>query len=224
MKANSVLLLDIIYKKKEDTEKFIDELRSSIDVMDQEKKYLYEYDLDKRVKSLDVLNDLIERVEETPNASLDILKKYLKELKESEEEDYISIKVSKAKIVKGLIKDYKSEYRKNYWNNKYLGTVGVFNNELFCNIIKSKIDKYIYCNKVTKTKYKHYVAFLNEFLHEMENSDDPLKTLKHKMKLYQKYRKKEYVEIRKKQSPKIDIIKEILEEYKKEKNMMVRCK
>ena len=224
MKANSVLLLDLIYKKKEDTEKFIDELKGSIDVMDQEKKYLYEYDLDKRVKSLDVLNDLIERVEETPNASLDILKKYLKDLKESEEGDFISVKVSKAKIVKGLIKEYKAEYRKNYWNNKYLGTVGVFNNELFCTIIKNKIDKYIYCNKVTKTKYKHYVAFLNEFLHEMENSDDPLKTLKHKMKLYQKYRKKEYVEIRKKQSPKIDIIKEILEEYKKEKNMMVRCK
>ena len=59
MKANSILLLDIIYKKKKDTEKFINELDGSIDVMDQEKKYLYEYDLEKRRKSLDILNSYI---------------------------------------------------------------------------------------------------------------------------------------------------------------------
>ena len=224
MKANSVLLLDIIYKKKNDTEKFINELDGSIDVMDQEKKYLYEYDLEKRRKSLDILNELISRVKENPNSSVEILKKYLKEIKEEKEKSFVTIKISKAKIVKELIKEYKTEYRKNYWNNRYLGTVGLFDNELFCNIIKSKIDKYVYCNKVTKTKYKHYVAFLNEFLHEMESSEDPLNTLKHKMKLYQKYKKKEYVEIRKNQNPKIDIIKEILEEYKKEKNETIRCK
>ena len=108
MKANSVLLLDIIYKKKNDTEKFINELDGSIDVMDQEKKYLYEYDLEKRRKSLDILNELISRVKENPNSSVEILKKYLKEIKEEKEKSFVTIKISKAKIVKELIKEYKS--------------------------------------------------------------------------------------------------------------------
>ena len=58
----------------------------------------------------------------------------------------------------------------------------------------------------------------------MENARDPLKTLKHKMKIYQKYRKHEYVEVRKNQITKISLVKEILEEYKKQKQIYIGCK
>ena len=218
MKSNTEVLLDIIYKKRKDLALVLEELNNSLDLMDESKMYLYKHDLEQKKDMINFLDGLLA----DKNLSLDTLKRYLKE--NAKERSILVIKISKAKMVSSLLKEYKYEYRKNYWNNKYVGLEGVFDKELFCSIIKKRIDKYSYCNKVTRVKYKHLVAFLNEFLYEMENSNDPLKTLKHKMKLYQKYRKNEYVEIRNQQRAKVDIIKDILNEYKKAKILNMGCK
>lgn len=222
MKANKELLLDVINNKKKELEIFVEELDGSSEMIEEAKVFLYEYDLMKKKETIEFLENLIEYVDSCPASGVDSLKKYIKENNVEEENKFTSIKVSKYKIVKELIKEYKVEYKKNYWNNKYAGLTGVFDNELFCNVIKEKINKFVYCNKVTKTKYKHLTAFLNEFLHEMENADDPLKMLVQKMKLYKKYKKTEYVEIRKEKISKIDVIKEILEDYKKAKSESVK--
>ena len=218
MKSNTEVLLDIIYKKRKDLALVLEELNNSLDLMDESKMYLYKHDLEQKKDMINFLDGLLA----DKNLSLDTLKRYLKE--NAKERSILVIKINKAKMVSSLLKEYKYEYRKNYWNNKYVGLEGVFDKELFCSIIKKRIDKYSYCNKVTRVKYKHLVAFLNEFLYEMENSNDPLKTLKHKMKLYQKYRKNEYVEIRNQQRAKVDIIKDILNEYKKAKILNMGCK
>lgn len=218
MRANKELLLDVINNKKKELEIFVEELDGSSEMVDETKVFLYEYDLIKKKEMIELLENLIEYVKSCPASGVDSLKKYIKENSVEEDSKVISIRVSKYKIVKELIKAYKAEYKKNYWNNKYAGLTGAFDNELFCSVIKEKINKYVYCNKVTRAKYKHLTAFLNEFLHEMENAEDPLKMLVQKMKLYKKYKKTEYVEIRKEKISKIDVIKEILEDYKKEKS------
>jgi hypothetical protein len=222
MKTNTELLIDVIHRKKRNLEMFIKELNDSLDLMDEAKIYFYEYELCDGKEKIAFLDELLEHIDNSSNFGMEYLKKYCRENCKYKDE-FISIKVSKAKIVKELIKEYKVEYLKNYCNNKYLGLNGIFDNKLFCSIIERRINKYVNCNNITKNKYKHLVAFLNEFLHDMENSNDPLKTLKHKIKLYKKYRKKEYIEIRSKKNSKMDIIKDILEEYKREKAKM-RCK
>ena len=202
---------------------FVKELDNSLEVMEKKNLYVYEMELEQKKEIIDFLDALMDYIRDDSKNGLDYLVNYLK-INKGMFKFFESVKLYKDKIVKELIKEYKVEYRKNYFNNKYLGLNGVFDNKLFCSIIRNKIDKYVYCNKVTKAKYKHLVAFLNEFLNEMENAKDPLKTLKHKMKIYHRYRKNEYVEIRKDQKSKIDIVKEILEEYKKEKKIYLGCK
>lgn len=223
MKSNTEMLLDIIYRKMSQLELYIDDLSNSLNVMGEEKIFLYESEVEQGKEKISFLKEIIEEVNSS-DQGVNYLKEFLKETSKTEKGGFVLLKVSKVKILKELLKEYKIESRKRYWDNKSVGLNGLFNNELFCSIIKNKIDKYIYCNKVTQTKYKHLVAFLNEFLHEMETSNDPLKTLKHKIKLYEKYKKTEFIEIRKRKLPKIDIIKEILEEYKKEKKVCMRCK
>lgn len=218
MKENTTLLLDIIQNKKKHIEMFMDELNNSLDIMDENNLYIYKNELSKKQETIEFLDSLIIKIKDSPDLGLKILKTGF-----SIANSKHSIKINKEKILKELIKEYQIEYKKNYWNNKYIGISGIFDNDLFCNIIKNKINKYSNCNKVTKTKYKHLNAFLNELLNDMENAENPLKMLKQKMKLYKKYKKTEYIEIRKYQKAKIDIIKEILEEYKMQKNE-IRCK
>ncbi len=221
MKTDNSLLFDIVCKKKKYLTSFLDELTNSIDKVDESKVYIYEAQILDKKEDIEFLTFLLSVFEK--EEGLRYLKNYLKDNKVSDNR-FNKTKLSKYKIVKELIREYTSEYRKNYFNNKYVGITGIFDNELFCSIIRKRIDKMIYCNDVTKAKYKHLVAFLNELLHEMENSKNPLKTLKYKMKLYQKYRKTECVEIRKRSKAKIEIVKEILQEYNKEKNIKVGCK
>ena len=218
MKENTTLLLDIIQNKKKHIEMFMDELNNSLDIMDENNLYIYKNELSKKQETIEFLDSLIIKIKDSPDLGLKILKNGF-----SIANSKHSIKINKEKILKELIKEYQIEYKKNYWNNKYIGISGIFDNDLFCNIIKNKINKYSNCNKVTKTKYKHLNAFLNELLNDMENAENPLKMLKQKMKLSKKYKKTEYIEIRKYQKAKIDIIKEILEEYKMQKNE-IRCK
>ena len=219
MKANVELLLDVIYKKIKIEEMFIEELKTSLEMADENNVYIYEHDIEQKEENIRFLSDFANAIKQE---GFDYLKEYINKNKDLEEGLSVR-KFSKVQIVKSLLKEYKSEYKRNYWNSKYVGINGIFDNELFCNIIKKRIDRYVYCNDVTKAKYKHLVAFLNELLHEMENSKNPLKTLKYKMKLYQRYKKTEYIEIRKQQKSKVDVIKDILEEYKKEKKVVNRC-
>lgn len=223
MKENTEMLLDIIYDKKNHLELFIDELKSSLNIMDENNLYIYKSELSKKQESIKFLDSLIQYINNTSNSGITYLKNYLKKAKK-ENLYSISSKIEKEAIVKSLLKEYNKECAKNYLDNKYIGLTGIFNNELFCSIIRKRINKYSNCNKVTVNKYKHLTAFLGELLQEMENSKNPLKTLKQKIKIYKKYKKTEYIEIRGKQNPKIDIIKEILEDYKKEKAKLIRCK
>ena len=52
---------------------------------------------------------------------------------------FVKSRLSKDKIIKELLKDYKTEYKKNYWNNRYVGLNGIFDNKLFCDIIRKRI-------------------------------------------------------------------------------------
>lgn len=223
MRENKELLLDIINKKKQHIQLLKNKLENSLDMMDKSKYFVYEYDLKQKQETIEFLDVVTQYIKYSPDSGIEYLRKYIKVKQLSKEKLYEQNTITKERIVKELIKEYKKENSKNYFNNKYLSLNGLFNNELFCNIIKEKINKYTYCNKVTKTKYKHLASFLTEFLYEMENSKDPLKTLKHKMKLYQKYKKTEYIEIRSVKKTKIEIIKEILEEYREQKKEMSRC-
>jgi hypothetical protein len=217
MKENKELLLDLLFRKKRELTLYVKELSSSLGDADEASIPFYEGQISENKDIIGFLSKVMSFVRNKNNAGIDYLNKYIKENKDTEKSALISINVSKVQILKALLKDYKTEYRKNYWNNKSVGLNGIFDNDLFCSIIKKRIDRYVYCNNVTRTKYKHLVAFLTEFLHEMENSDNPLKTLKYKLKLYQRYKKTELVEIRQHQMSKYDVVKEILEEYKKEK-------
>lgn len=221
MKADNRLLSDIVCRKKRHLVAFLEEINNSASEVDESKIYIYEAQIIDKKEDIEFLDFLISVFDKEDGFRY--LKNYLKDNKSSYNH-FNQTRISKYKIVKELIREYTSEYRKNYFNNKYVGITGLFDNELFCSIIRKRIDKMTYCNNVTKAKYKHLTVFLNELLHEMENSKNPLKTLKHKMKLYQKYRKSEVVEIRNKSKSKIEIVKEILAEYNKEKNMKIGCK
>ena len=224
MKENTEMLLDIILQKKKNLELFIHELKNSLDVMDETNLYIYKNELSKKQECIDFLNIIIKYINDSPDSGIAYLKNYLNANKNKNPYLNSSIKLEKEQIVKSLLKEYKKEYLKNHFDNKSVGLNGIFNNDLFCSIIRKKIEKYSNCNKVTVNKYKHLTAFLTEFLTEMENARNPLKTLKQKMKIYKKYKKTEFVEIRGKKSSKIEVIKDILEEYKKAKNKLIRCK
>lgn len=219
MKTDNRLLFDIVCNKKRYLTSFLEELKNSIDAADESKVYLYEAQILDKKEDIDFLDFLVSVLDKEDGVRY--LKNYLRDNKVSDNH-FNQSRINKYKIVKELIREYTTEYRKIYFDNKYVGIIGIFDNELFCSIIRRRIDKMTYCNNVTRAKYKHLVAFLNELLQEMEISKNPLKTLKHKMKLYQKYRKSEYVEIRNKSKTKIEIVKGILEEYKKEKNIKIR--
>jgi len=217
MGSNKEILLDIIYMKKVNNELYIQELNDSLKDMDEEKNILYKHDIKLKKEELEFLDELKEEISITSNG-LGFLNKLLKTYNDSDKPHLITI--SKYDIINQILKEYKIEYKKNYWNNKKVGTNGVFDNTLFCKIIRRKIDKYTNCNKVTRKKYNHLVVFLNEFLHEMEHSNDPLKTLKQKMRLYSRYKKTEIIEIRDEQISKISLVKEILNEYNNKKITM----
>lgn len=214
MKSNRELLLDIIYNRKKHIKLYIEELQNSVNNSDDDKAMVYRNDIESLENDLSFYDE-IELCVDTYSNGLDYLKKYIKRCESND--DSSLLRIDKYSILKELLKEYKIEYKKNYWNNKRLGLNGIFDNNLFCEIIKNKINKYVNCNKVTRKKYSHLVVFLNELLHEMENSDSPLKLLKQKMKMYEKYKKTEYIEIRSKKLTKVDILKEILEEYNKKK-------
>lgn len=216
MKASNELLIDIISMKQRSIELYINELKDSVNEYD-ESKLMIDYDIELKQKECEFLDLLKIYVNENDNG-LKCLKKFLK----NNRDDVFSnefIKIDKFFILKQLLKEYSNEYKKNYWDKRRLGLKGVFDNKLFCDVIKNKINKYTMCNRVTRKKYNHLTAFLNELLYEMENAEDPLKTLSHKMKLYKRYKKTEYIEIRKEKINKIKILKDILEEYNKEKQL-----
>ena len=210
MKSDNNLLLDIIYMKKKNNELYIQELSNSLSSMDEDNLILYKHDLKLKNEEIEFLNDIKATIHDS-NDGLTCLKKMLKSLDTGN--SLSLIKFNKIDVIKQILKEYRKEYRKNYWNNKRLGTKGIFDNKLFCEVIRKKIHKYTSCNKVTRKKYNHLAAFLTEFLHEMENSSDPSTTLKQKIMLYKKYKKTEYIEIRMEKFNKIDVINDILKEY-----------
>lgn len=206
MKSTNELLIDIIYAKKRTLKLQIEELEKNVE----------QYS-----KDFFLLSQIIEKSEElyfldelrvvflAEKDGLKIINQFIK--KSNDDGQY---KVNKHDILKQLIREYKIEYKKNNFVNKKLGLSGIFDNNLFCEIIQKKIDKYTNCNKVTRKKYVHLTVFLNELLCEMQNSDNPLKILRHKMKIYAKYKNSEYIEIRNKKLRKEEILKEIIKEYK----------
>ena len=216
MKANNELLLDIIYARKTNIELYIDELNDSLKESSYEESEFYKHNIEAKEEELNFLKEIKTKIKKEENC-LDYMKKLIKSLDKKEIDNDFLVKVSKYEIVKKLIKEYKSEYKKSSWGNKKIGVNGIFDNKLFCSVIQNKISKYVNCNKVTKKKYTHMVAFLNEFLQEMENSKDPLKTLNHKLKLYEKYKKTEVVNVNTRVIDKVDILKDILKEYNQRK-------
>lgn len=210
MKSVNELLIDIIYVKKRTLRSHIEELKKNLD--GDNKDIFLMSQIDDKEAEVDFLEDV--RIGLLGNREgLKFINQLLKNLNDSTE-----YKISKHDILKQLIKEYKMEYRKNYSINKKLVLTGIFDNNLFCEVIQKNIDKYTKCNKVTRKKYVHLTAFLNELLCEMQNSDNPLKTLRHRMRIYCKYKNSEYVEIRNKKLKKEEILKEILNEYKEIKN------
>ena len=195
MKSNNDLLLDIISIRKTNVELYIDKLNDSVDELSYEEKELYNHTVKAKEEELKFLEEVRTKIKNHEDC-LKYMKKLAKELDENDAgQGYFIVQISKYEIVKNLIKEYKSEYKKSIWATKKIGVKGVFDNKLFCNVIQNKIGKYVNCNKVTKKKYTHLVAFLNEFLQEMKTSKDPLKTLHHKLKLYEKYKHTEVVNI-----------------------------
>lgn len=216
MKSNKEILLDIIYMKKKNNEKYIEEIRNSLDIEDKFSGSFLEYDIEK----LEEENEYLDEIRAFVITSIDGLKYVKNSIKKFEKKQDYSIIVSKYNLMKNLIKNYKIEYNKNYKINNSVGTKGVFDNNLFCEVIKKQIFKYTNCNIVTKKKYSNLVAFLNEILHEMESSNDPLKTLKEKMKLYEKYKNSEYVIIRNNKVSKVEVLGNIIDEYNSRKEIL----
>ena len=216
MKSKRELLLDIIYDKKVNIQLYIEQLNSSLNDGNEEEKEYYKSNIEAKENELSFLEEIKNRIKREENG-LEYIRKLLKSLDKKDLDDFFLVKVSKYEVVKKILKEYKSDYKKSVWGNKKLGVEGIFDNKLFCNVIENKIGKYVNCNKVTKKKYTHLVAFLTEFLNEMENSSDPLKTLNHKLKLYEKYKKTEIININTRVVDKVHILKEILNEYNNRK-------
>lgn len=208
MKSINELLIDIVYEKKRSLELYVEELELALGE-NTSKDVFINHEIKEKNEESNFLDDLKRGLISTNDGI-----KYIKEMIKKESNDSF-YKISKKDILKTLIKEYKIEYKKNYWDNKKVGLSGVFDNDLFCEIIKKKILMYTNCNRVTVKKYVHLTAFLNELLCEMENSDNPLKTLKHKMNIYSRYKNSEYVEIRSKKIRKSEVLKQILAEYNK---------
>lgn len=214
--SNNDVLLDIIYMKKKTNELYIQELNNSLKY-DAENSFFYKHDIKLKMDELEFLNELKAGVS-VSNNGVEYLRKML--ALNNPNNSFYLLRFNKYDIIKQVLKDYKNEYKRNYWNNKIVGVKGVFDNKLFCDVIKKRINKYTNCNKVTKKKYTHLVAFLNELLHEMENSSNPIETLKQKMNLYKRYKKTEFVCVRLEKFTKIDVIKDILNEYNEKKTAL----
>lgn len=211
MKSMNELLVDIIYIRKRSLNIYIEELEKSL-IGDVDKDIYIKYEIEEKLEERDFLDSLRAYLLYTDDG----VKLINEMIKNNSSVDDLS-KISKIDVLKQLIKEYKIEYRKNYYNSKKLGLSGVFDNNLFCAVIKRKINEYTNCNRVTRKKYVHLTAFLNELLCEMENSDNPLKILRHKMRIYSKYKNSEYIEIRNKKVQKSEVLKEILKEYNNKK-------
>lgn len=217
MKSNNALLLDIIHNRKKNIQIYVDELYKSLEDIDKSQMIRYNEDLSLKREELFFLEEIVDYLSYSGGQCLDCLNMFKKAFDKVTIGENAILNIRKYHIIKDLLKEYKTQYRKNYFSNKNLGVTGIFDNDLFCSVIKSRINQYTNCNKVTRKKYNHMVAFLTEFLNEMQNSSDPIKTLKHKMRLYEKYKKTEFIKIRTAKSTKIDIIKDIIKEYNKEK-------
>lgn len=211
MKSINELLIDIIYMKKRTLRLYVEELENTLG-NDSDKEVFVRHEIAEKQEENDFLETLENYLMYYKNDGI----KFISQMIKNDKEDAFS-KISKKDILKQLFKEYKIEYKKHYFFNKKMRLSGVFDNNLFCEIIKKKIDVYTNCNRVTKKKYVHLTAFLNELLCDMQNSDNPLKTLRHRMKIYTKYEDSEYVEIRNKKVQKSKILMEILEEYNKMK-------
>ena len=221
MKANNELLLDIIINKKKTIKLYIEELKSSLNDVEEGRFLFYQEEIKTKTAVYDFLLGMYDSVKDSSNC-LKLLKNALVSIENSDYYEYIN-NAWKYDAIKDLILEYKKEYKKEFKYNKKIGVNGVFDKELFCLLIKKKINKYTNCNKVTREKYKHLVAFLNEFLQEIENSVCPLKTIKQKLKLYEKYKKMEYIEIRSKKVSKVEVLKEIINEYNAKKVSVREC-
>lgn len=212
---NNELVLDIICRKRRNIELSIEKLSSLGDGS--------QIDIASKEEEKEILDELFNRLCNSLNAFKE-LKGLLKKLKSN---DFVNLELSKIteiNLIKKLIYEYKKEYKKTFLDNKIVGVSGLFNNELFCGIIKRRIDKHTNCNKITKAKYEHEVAFLQEFLLAMEKSKNPLKTLKRKILSYRTQKKDEYVKVRNSITTKIAIVEEILQSYREEKKKYERCK
>lgn len=211
--SNNELILDIINRKRDETEKcqacFL-EGGNDLDASLQEERK-------------EILDELFEHLKDSDNAFKE-LKDILKKLRNKGFVNIELSKVYKINIIKKLIYEYKKEYKKTFIDSKIVGIKGLFDNALFCDIIKRRIDKHKNCNMITKNTYEHEVAFLQEFLLSMEKSKNPLKTLSRKVISYKSQKRDECVRIRENVKPKIFIVEEVLQIYREEKNVRQRCK
>lgn len=219
MKTNNQFLLDLLNLKIDNNKKMIDEIKSSLDNVTEDEQLMYKYNIDSKLKENDYLFEMINIISKE-NDGIKYLKSCIKYYKKA---DNCVMYISKIEVLRNLIKEYKQEYKHDYKSIKYLQIDGKFDNESFCNIIKKKIVRYTNCNKVTRKKYCHLTAFLNELLIEMQSAEDPLKTLNNKLKLYEKYEKTEYIVINFKNNSKAKIIKDLLKEYDEYIKKTKRC-
>lgn len=217
MRTNNQFLLDLLNLKIEKNKKMIEEIKSS--ASEEENSFMYEYKAKNKIEENEFLNEMIYIIPKVDDG-IKYLKGCITKYKRSEE--YIDY-VSKISVLKQLVKEYKAEYRKSYKYLNKLSIEGMFNNDVFCDIIRDKIIKYTKCNRVTRKKYRHLTAFLNELLIEMQNADDPLKTLNHKLKLYERYKNTEIIAIQRIKKSKAEIIKEVLKEYNEKIKNDKRC-
>lgn len=219
MKTNNNYLIDLLDLKIKNNQKIIEEMRASVREED-DSFFTYECKIINKTEENSFLNDLVTSIM-VADDGLIYLKQYLKSYKHNENEYY---SIGKISVLKQLIKEYKVAYKRDYKEINTLGIDGMFDNNIFCDVIKQKIEKYNNCNKVTKKKYRHLSAFLNELLIEMQNANDPLKTLNNKIKLYEKYKNTEVIQIYNVKRSKVDVIKEVLKEYNDRVFKEKRCK
>lgn len=219
MKTNNQFLLDLLSSKIDNNKKMINEIKNSLDKANEDEKLIYNHNINNKLEEIEYLNEMFIIISKQSDG-IKYLKGCINYYKKAD--NYITY-ISKIDVLKELIKEYKQEYKKYYKSLKHLQIDGRFDNEIFCNIIKNKIVKYTNCNRVTRKKYSHLTAFLNELLIEMQDAKDPLKTLNNKLKLYEKYEKTEYIVINCKNNSKAKIIKDLLKEYDEYVKKTKRC-
>lgn len=220
MRTDNNILVDLLELKIKNNCKVIEMIENSFNE-ENEDFFVCECKIKDKEEENKFLREFVEVLPKVDDG-IKYLKKCIVEYKKSSE--YCYWEISKASILKQLIKEYKAEYKKNSKYINKLGIDGMFDNDMFCSIIKRKIVRYTSCNKVTSKKYRHLTAFLNEFLVEMQMAKDPLKTLNDKLKLYEKYKNSELVEVYNEKKSKVSIIREVLKEYNERVYKDKRCR